>query len=67
MCSHGTPILGDGKYAGRKAHPSDEFARKMHLHAHFMSLPDGHLISAKVPAHMQLAASILGASIPSYK
>ena len=67
MCSHGTPILGDGKYAGRKAHPSDEFARKMHLHAHFMSLPDGHLISAKVPEHMQLAASILGASIPSYK
>ena len=35
MDNHGTPILGDGKYAGRKAHPSDAFARKMHLHAHF--------------------------------
>ena len=65
MDNHGTPILGDGKYAGRKAHPSDAFARKMHLHAHFLSLPDGHLITAGVPEHMQLAASIIGASIPS--
>ena len=65
MDNHGTPILGDGKYAGRKAHPSDAFARKMHLHAHFLSLPDGHIITAGVPEHMQLAASIIGASIPS--
>ena len=60
----GTPILGDGKYAGRKAHPDSEFARKMHLHSHFLSLPDGHLITAKVPEHMQLAANIIGANIP---
>jgi 23S rRNA pseudouridine955/2504/2580 synthase len=65
MDNHGTPILGDGKYAGRKAHPSDAFARKMHLHAHFLSLPNGHLITAGVPEHMQLAASIIGASTPS--
>ncbi len=64
MNFHGTPILGDGKYAGRKAHPSVSFARKMHLHAHFLSFPDGHLITAGVPEHMQLAASIIGASIP---
>ncbi len=65
MDNHGTPILGDGKYAGRKALPTDAFARKMHLHAHFLSLPDGHLITAGVPKHMKLAASIIGASIPS--
>ena len=65
MDFHGTPILGDGKYAGRKAHPSAGFARKMHLHAHFLSLPNGHLITARVPEYMQLAASIIGASIPA--
>ena len=65
MDFHGTPILGDGKYAGRKAHPSAGFARKMHLHAHFLSLPNGHLITAQVPEYMQLAASIIGASIPA--
>ena len=65
MDYHGTPILGDGKYAGRKAHPSDIFARKMHLHAHFLRLPDGHLITAEAPEHMQLAASKIGAPIPT--
>ncbi len=64
MDFHGTPILGDGKYAGPKAHPSDAFARMMHLHAHYLSLPNGHVIKAGVPEHMQLAAHIIGASIP---
>ncbi len=63
----GTPILGDGKYAGKKAHPDSEFSRKMHLHSHFLSLPDGHVITAKVPEHMQLAANIIGAIIPKNK
>ena len=62
----GTPILGDGKYAGNNAHLTGKFARKLHLHAHFMTLPNGHLITARVPEHMRLAASIIGADIPSY-
>ena len=33
-------------------------------HSHFLSLPDGHRIMAKVPEHMQLAANIIGAIIP---
>ncbi len=65
MDFNGTPILGDGKYAGNKAHPTGKFARKLHLHAHFMTLPNGHLITAKVPEHMRLAAYMLGTDIPS--
>ncbi len=60
----GAPILGDGKYNSNKAHPSGNFAKKLHLHSHFMTLPSGQLITARVPEHMQLAASILGADIP---
>ena len=61
----GKPILGDGKYAGNKAHPADEFDKKLHLHAHFMTLPNGQQIEARVPVHMQLTASKIGADIPA--
>ena len=61
----GNPILGDGKYAGNKAHPAGEFDKKLHLHAHFMILPNGQLIKAGVPEHMKLAASAIGADIPT--
>ncbi|MDA9190772.1 RluA family pseudouridine synthase [Alphaproteobacteria bacterium] len=64
MAFHQTPLLGDGKYAGAKAHPASEFARMLHLHAHFLRLPDGHLITAKVSEHMQQAATIIGTAIP---
>lgn len=66
MSYHGTPILGDGKYAGRKAHPIGAFARKLHLHAHFLCFPDGHIVTAKVPEHMELAAKLIRAPIPSF-
>lgn len=59
MASHGTPILGDGKYAGAAAHPSTQFARQLHLHAQFLTLPDGHALSAPLPSHMADAISVL--------
>ena len=61
----GTPILGDGKYNSNKTYSSSNFAKKLHLHSHFMTLPSGQLIKARVPEHMQLAASIIGANIPT--
>ena len=61
----GKPILGDWKYAGNKAHPAVEFDKKLHLHAHFMTLPDGQQIKAEVPEHMKLAACKIGADIPA--
>ena len=45
MLAAGTPILGDGKYAGSSAHIGG-FVRKLHLHARFLSLADGTLLSA---------------------
>ena len=68
MASHGTPILGDGKYAGAYAHPSSQFARQLHLHAQFLTLPDGHSLAAPLPRHMAEAMSILGcgADVPSH-
>ncbi len=38
-----SPILGDGKYG---APPQIGFSRKLHLHAQFMRLPDGNVVSA---------------------
>lgn len=67
MASHGTPILGDGKYAGAKAHPSAQFARQLHLHAQFLTLPDGKNLSAALPAHFRDAIEVLDcqALVPS--
>jgi len=60
MAHHGTPILGDGKYAGAAAHPSAQFARQLHLHAQFLTLPDGYALSAPLPKHIRDAISTLG-------
>lgn len=67
MASHGTPILGDGKYAGAQAHPTSQFARQLHLHAQFLTLPDGHKLAAPLPKHFDDAISVLGcnADIPA--
>lgn len=59
MLSAKAPILGDGKYAGADAHPGDDFARQLHLHAQFLRLPDGQLIQAPLPAHMKSSLSYL--------
>ena len=59
MAAVGTPILGDGKYAGSAAHIGG-FARQLHLHARFLSLADGTILSAPVAAHLQASAEQAG-------
>ena len=59
MLAAGTPILGDGKYAGSAAHISG-FVRQLHLHARFLSLADGTLLSAPVSEHLQASTELAG-------
>ena len=58
------PIVGDGKYGGRKAHPGGEISPKLHLHAHSISFihPDGHkvYVEAPLPEHMAATWAMLG-------
>ena len=61
--SLGTPILGDPKYGGDKAHV-DGFADRLHLHARSLVLPHpagGWLeVSAELPPHMKETFKTLG-------
>ncbi|WP_291364365.1 RluA family pseudouridine synthase [Acetobacter sp. UBA5411] len=61
--SLGTPILGDPKYGGDKAHV-DGFADRLHLHARSLVLPHpagGWLeVSAELPPHMKETFRTLG-------
>ena len=63
MADHGTPILGDGKYAGAAAHPrtnaNEGFHRQLHLHAQFLTLPDAQRLAAPLPDHMRAAITLL--------
>jgi 23S rRNA pseudouridine955/2504/2580 synthase len=61
----GTPILGDGKYGGAKAHLHlDGVPKRLQLLARSISIQaaGGRIVSitAPVPAHMQAAAEALG-------
>ena len=60
MAHLGCPILGDGKYG---ASPVEGFAKKLHLHAQFMRLPDGTILSAPITvacaAHFAAAIQML--------
>ena len=63
----GTPILGDGKYGGAKAHLNLEGAGKhLHLLARAIEIgaPSGRTVSitAPLPAHMKAAFEALGFS-----
>ena len=51
MAAIGTPILGDGKYGGTAAHPNPALDRKLHLHAQFLKLPDGAMLTAPLKGH----------------
>ncbi|MBP2299529.1 RluA family pseudouridine synthase [Azospirillum picis] len=68
MAAVGTPILGDGKYAGQGAFlPGAEVAKKLHLHARRLVLPHprgGKTIdvTAPLPDHMQATWKYLGFS-----
>lgn len=61
----GTPILGDGKYGGRRAFVAGEgIARRVHLHARAIRIPrpsGGYLdLVAPLPAHMAETFAALG-------
>lgn len=60
MAHLGCPILGDGKYG---ASPVEGFAKKLHLHAQFIRLPDGTVLSAPITvvcaAHFAAAIQML--------
>ena len=59
MAAVGTPILGDGKYAGAAAHIGG-FARQLHLHARFLCLADGTILSAPVAEHIKASTEQAG-------
>ncbi len=62
----GTPILGDGKYGGRKAFAAgDALSKRLHLHARAISLPHpaGQRlleVTAPLPPHMAETLDFLG-------
>lgn len=61
----GTPILGDGKYAGQEAFVArDELPNQMHLHARSISIPHpkrGWIkVEAPLPPHMQKTWKFFG-------
>ncbi|MDJ0944335.1 MAG: RluA family pseudouridine synthase [Kiloniellales bacterium] len=62
----GTPILGDGKYGGRKAFAAGgDLPKRLHLHARAISLPHpsgrGRLeVAAPLPPHMAETWALLG-------
>jgi 23S rRNA pseudouridine955/2504/2580 synthase len=68
MAAVGTPILGDGKYAGQGAFLAGaEVAKKLHLHARRLILPHprgGKTIdvTAPLPDHMQATWKYFGFS-----
>ena len=59
------PIVGDGKYGGKDAHPGGEVPRKLHLHARSFSFahPDTKrmiTVRAPLPAHMLTTWELMG-------
>ena len=68
-CSElGTPILGDGKYGGRKSFLADlPTARQLHLHARSIELPIGDgtdlRLVAPMPDHMRASVNELAFDI----
>jgi 23S rRNA pseudouridine955/2504/2580 synthase len=61
----GTPIVGDGKYAGQDAFLTGSVSRKLHLHARSIALPhpsgQGTLaLTAELPDHMRETWDLFG-------
>ena len=64
MAHIGHPIMGDGKYGGKAAHPGGVIAGKLHLHAWQLVLPDGKKIEAPLLSTMESpSVSPLGNSL----
>jgi len=64
MAHAGHPIVGDGKYGGTGAHPGGDIAKRLHLHAWRLRLPDGTPIEAPLSAHFQQGLDRLGLAVP---
>ncbi len=65
MMEIGHPIVGDGKYGGREAFPSDtamRLSKKLHLHARRLIVPDEFDLTAPLPEHMLESWKWLGLS-----
>jgi 23S rRNA pseudouridine955/2504/2580 synthase len=64
MAAIGHPVVGDGKYGGRSAHPGGAIEGKMHLHARAIEVPHpagGSLkVTAPLPDHMRKSWKLLG-------
>ena len=64
MAELGTPILGDGKYGGRKAFVDGlDLPKQLHLHARRLIVPKlygGIDVSAPLPKHMIQSFKLLG-------
>jgi 23S rRNA pseudouridine955/2504/2580 synthase len=65
MAHLGTPICGDGKYGGEAAHPGGLVARRLHLHAWQLFLPDGTALVAPLGGHMKASLDGLGMAVPA--
>lgn len=65
MAHEGHAIIGDGKYGGAAVHPGGDIARRLHLHAWRLRLPDGRVIEAPLPAHMTSSLDSLGLALPA--
>lgn len=67
MAHVGHPIIGDPKYgsAGGGAGGGGAIARKLHLHAWRLRLPDGRRIEAPLPPHFLATLASLGLAVPA--
>lgn len=69
MSHAGHPIIGDPKYGGSRrdgapAHPGGDVARRLHLHAWRLRLPDGRVIEVPPPPHFLNSLDALGLAMP---
>jgi len=69
MAHAGHPIMGDQKYGGVRrdgaaARSGGVIARKLHLHAWRLRLPDGRQVEAPLPVHFLAAIDSLGLAVP---
>ncbi len=65
MAAIGHPVVGDGKYGGREAHPGGEIGSSLHLHARKIEFanPSGNgrlSITAELPDHMRKIWGLFG-------
>ena len=69
MAHVGHPVIGDPKYGGTRRHsvarPGGAIARRLHLHAWRLRLPEGRQIEAPLPPHFLATLGSLGLAAPA--